>query len=198
MNLAKVAWAFATARIEAPMLFDSMALAARSLLGEFNPRSLANTAWAFACVDWKKDPEFFTELAYFAVTDLDASRGLSQLHLASLHFGLVWPDRCSPPSKLQQMLQMAYQLGWTPHVFEHATEEGLSLDMAQPDSKRAVEVDGPHHYLKRTRVENGPKSRLLRRLGWDDVVHVPLFDWATLDGEREEDSYLRAKLFANA
>ncbi|KAJ8607233.1 hypothetical protein CTAYLR_010370 [Chrysophaeum taylorii] len=219
-DLANSAWAFATTGIKAPQLFDAIAVAALSRLGEFNPQELANTAWVFACADWKKDPEFFAELACIVATDLDAldDRHLSRLHLASLHFHLEWPDRSFPLSNHHQMLVAAFQrqdpsppllqrdvataldrVGWA-HIFERVTEEGLSLDMAQPDTKRAVEVDGPYHYLERTRVETGStrfKSRLLRRLGWN-VVHVPLFDWGTLDGEREQDSYLRAKLFATA
>ncbi|MEM6487496.1 MAG: RAP domain-containing protein, partial [Pseudomonadota bacterium] len=83
--------------------------------------------------------------------------------------------------------------------FEHVTAEGLSLNMAQPDERRAVEVDGPWHYLKdaegRCVGENGAtrfKSRLLRRLGWD-VTHVPFFEWP--QGSVEvQDAYLRAKL----
>ena len=88
------------------------------------------------------------------------------------------------------------------HVFEHRTAEGLSLDMARPDERRAVEVDGPSHYLMNARgrcvVENGPtrlKSRLLRRLGWD-VTHVPFFEWDGLRGSEAQDAYLRSKLLA--
>jgi len=46
------------------------------------------------------------------------------------------------------------QMGWV-HTFEHETVEGFSLDLAQgsrrgraaPESKLAVEVDGPWHFL---------------------------------------------------
>ena len=34
------------------------------------------------------------------------------------------------------------------HTFEHETAEGFSLDLAQPEWKLAVEVDGPSDYLK--------------------------------------------------
>ena len=80
------------------------------------------------------------------------------------------------------------------------TSEGLSLDMAQPDAKRAVEVDGPTHFVKNVvsteQVENGRtrfKSRLLCRLGWD-IVHVPFFEWDALKGSSKKDAYLKAKL----
>ena len=107
------------------------------------------------------------------------------------------------PSQLQRDVAAALdRVGWA-HVFEHVTAEGLSLDMAQPDAKRGVGVDGPTLYLKgREPVQvNGStqfKSRLLRRCGWD-VVHVPFFEWDALDGMAEsQDAYLRAKLSRSA
>ena len=49
MNLANIAWAFATAGYKAPALLDAIAAEAVPLLGDFNPQNLiANTAWAFA------------------------------------------------------------------------------------------------------------------------------------------------------
>ena len=77
---------------------------------------------------------------------------------------------------------MLTELGWN-HEFEHETVEGISLDLADPATKRAIEVDGPSHYLRDATsgeyVVNGPtrfKSRLLGTLGWQ-VTHVPFFDW---------------------
>ena len=73
-------------------------------------------------------------------------------------------------------------MGWN-HEFEHVTPEGISLDLADPEVKRAIEVDGPFHYLRDAStgdyVVNGLtqfKSRLLRALGWQ-ITRVPFFDW---------------------
>ena len=63
--------------------------------------------------------------------------------------------------------------------------------MAQPHAKRAVEIDGPSHFI--TKVESSGRGRPLRRLGWD-VVHVPFFDWDNLKGTAEKDAYLRTAL----
>ena len=59
----------------------------------------------------------------------------------------------------------------------------FSLDLAQPESKVAVEVDGPWHYLKDVssgeNVVNGAtrfKTRVLRSLGWT-VAHISFLDW---------------------
>jgi len=93
---------------------------------------------------------------------------------------------------------MLEHIGWS-HTFEHVTVEGLSLDLAQPDSKRAIEVDGPYHYLKdATSGEyfvNGAtqfKSRLLRGLGWQ-VSHVAFFEF-NHKSERERRELLIRKL----
>ena len=87
---------------------------------------------------------------------------------------------------------MLVDMGWN-HEFEHETAEGISLDLADPGTKRAIEVDGPLHFLRDVTsseyVVNGPtkfKSRLLQALGWQ-ISHVPFFDWdAKTRSERRE------------
>eukprot|EP00632_Arachnochrysis_sp_CCMP2950_P004603 CAMPEP_0185704454 /NCGR_PEP_ID=MMETSP1164-20130828/17180_1 /TAXON_ID=1104430 /ORGANISM="Chrysoreinhardia sp, Strain CCMP2950" /LENGTH=189 /DNA_ID=CAMNT_0028371811 /DNA_START=8 /DNA_END=577 /DNA_ORIENTATION=+ len=175
-------------------------------------------AWAFACSDWKK-PEFFVALADASARWLDTMNDdeLSQLHLVSLHFRLAWPELRFPLSHCLRKFQSAYQseefkpsrfqrdvaaaldrLGWT-HVYEHVTAEGLSLDMAHAATKRAVEADGPSHFVKtpvsRTFVENGAtqfKTRLLRGLGWE-IIRVPFFEWERLGTPGEKEADLRAR-----
>ena len=125
----------------------------------------------------------------------------SQLYLATLYVQMEWPEMDFPlssefqslrsaytryesePSQLQRdILAMLVEMGWH-HEFEHVTPEGISLDLAEPEAKRAIEVDGPSHYLKDAStgdyVVNGStrfKSRLLRALGWQ-VTHVSFFEW---------------------
>ena len=91
------------------------------------------------------------------------------------------------------------RLRWT-HQVEHVTADGLSLDMAQPGSKLAVEFDGPWHYL--VDVRSGLRSltgaslfkrRLLRKLGWK-VLHLPYFEWEELGSTSARDKYLTRRL----
>mmetsp|Transcript_5253 Transcript_5253/g.7797 ORF Transcript_5253/g.7797 Transcript_5253/m.7797 type:complete len:139 (-) Transcript_5253:162-578(-) len=137
--------------------------------------------------------------------------------MVSLHFQLEFPDQKYPlahmhsqllnvfdwqeptSSKLQRDVALSLtRIGWN-HAFEYETPEGLSIDMAQPETKIAIEVDGPSHYFKGTNghlVVNGStkfKARLLGRLGWT-IVHVPYFEWGTLLDTATQDSYLRMKL----
>mmetsp|Transcript_18907 Transcript_18907/g.61016 ORF Transcript_18907/g.61016 Transcript_18907/m.61016 type:complete len:99 (-) Transcript_18907:241-537(-) len=78
---------------------------------------------------------------------------------------------------------------------------GISLDLADPKSKRAIEVDGPSHYLQEVSsgdyVVNGPtqfKARLLRGLGWT-VAHVAFHEWGDRS-EHERRELLQAKVAA--
>ncbi|MGA1633177.1 MAG: RAP domain-containing protein, partial [Phycisphaerales bacterium] len=68
--------------------------------------------------------------------------------------------------------------------------------MAQPDSKTAVDFDGPSHFL--TDVSGlaidpgGPalfKRRVLRRLGWR-VWHMPYYEWDGLHSKEAQEEYL--------
>ena len=90
------------------------------------------------------------------------------------------------------------QMCWV-HTFEHETAEGFSLDLAQPEWKLAVEVDGPCHYLKDLlsgeNVVNGAtkfKRRQLRSFGWT-VAHISFLEWDH-KSESERRQLVAAKL----
>ena len=94
---------------------------------------------------------------------------------------------------------MLRQLDWV-HTLKHETVEGFSLDLAQPESKLAVEVDGPSHYLKDMSsgeaLVNGAtrfKTRLLRSFGWT-VAHISFLDWGDNMPESERRQLVAAKL----
>ena len=77
----------------------------------------------------------------------------------------------------------------------------FSLDLAQPESKLAVEVDGPSHYLKDVssgeNVVNGAtrfKMRQLRSVGWT-VAHISFLEWDH-KSESERRRLVAAKLGA--
>ena len=92
------------------------------------------------------------------------------------------------------------------YEYEHVTDEGLSIDMANVESKIVIEVEGPSHFLKSSTNAaaadmmisppkyNGStkfKERLLRKLGWK-VVHVPYYEWDrfNLAGRDQSEQYL--------
>jgi len=201
-DMASTIWAFATASVNAEPLFKAIAAEVPRRIGEFNAQDMVNTAWAFACVGWEQH-QIFRELGSpiaAHLNDVNESEK-SQLYLVALYMQVQWPD-CdfrmstllqsfrsahapfeSRPSQLQRDVStMLRQMGWA-HTFKHKTEEGFSLDLAQPETKLAVEVDGPSHYLKELssgkHVVNGAtrfKARQLRSFGWT-IAHISYLDW---------------------
>ena len=83
-------------------------------------------------------------------------------------------------------------LGWV-HTYEYfEAKSGLSLDMAKPEIKVAVEFDGPVHYFANRPWMLTGRSKLKRRLldlvGWD-IVYVDYRDW---DAARDKAQCLTA------
>ena len=71
-----------------------------------------------------------------------------------------------------------------------------SIDIALPDRRIAIEVDGPSHYLGNTRKPSGTtqlRDRVLKRAGWA-VVSVPWFEWVELSSTQAQMDYLQRKL----
>ena len=92
-------------------------------------------------------------------------------------------------------------------VHEEYTIPGLGsiVDIALPEAKLVIEVDGPSHYTHHEvspkaggpPVEaNGPtrmKVRQIMAFGWR-IASVPYFEWEPLKREDERQAYLQAKL----
>jgi len=216
--MANTVWAFATASVTAVSLYKAVAAEVPRRINEFDPQGLANTAWAFACAGWEQH-KIFRELGSNSAArlkDLNET-DKSQLYVVALYIQLQWPDLDFPLLASLQSLRSAYtcsaarpsqfqhdvstmmkQMGWV-HTFEHETAEGFSLDLAQPESKLAVEVDGPSHYLKD--LSNGAnvvkgatrfKTRQQCNFGWT-VAHISYFDWHG-KSESERRQLVAAKL----
>jgi len=180
-------------------------------LSELNSQDLAITVWAFACARCIASDRIATlcdrVIDVFSMFEQIALLQLYQFwvfvcfdhpHLCRLdphqqkRLREAYTQTMSRPSQLQHDVSNALsRLGWS-HDFEHVTEEGFSLDMAQPETKHGIEVDGPSHYLRDTEngsfVENGAtqlKTRLLGQFGWT-ITHVPFFEWDHLESEAEK------------
>ena len=103
------------------------------------------------------------------------------------------------PSRSQKDVSRALdELDWK-HKYEWVTAEGLSLDLAKPRQRIAIEYDGPSHYVT---GDGGPpringttafKHRLLEALGWR-VIHIPYFEWNEQRTWNDKKAYLRQKL----
>ena len=126
------------------------------------------------------------------------------------------------PSKLQSSVSRAMNRIGVDHKEEYLVPiQGtklLALDLALPDQKVGIEVDGPSHFIHNmdewsvdqktqpndelnwswtTQEMNGStamKDRLLEKKGWT-IVHIPFWEWNRVQGKTAaEDEYLRSVL----
>ena len=221
-DLSNTAFAYATVGHSSPELFAAIADAARHQLGRFTAQGFANTLWSY-CVLGTEAPALFDAAAdvlpdlletlagdtgfsammYQLFLFLQIEAPYPRLLMALAEYRDVWLGAFANAevnaSESQRDVSHALTaLGWA-HEVEYRTEDGLSLDMAQPSTKIAVEFDGPHHF---NWGPEGPifdgrtafKRRLLAKLGWR-VISVSHFDWDGRDGWTRE-AHLREHVLA--
>ena len=205
-NLSNTAWAFATAGHEAPELFDVIsAEAMRRRLGGFDEQALSNTAWAFAVSNPPSADELFIAASFTTrCAQLEASFSHAQLY--QLYQWSLWrEERSAPWPGLTESLRLACRDAF---VEEEGRPSQLQSDVAQEIRSRgalvkeeyrckasgysidalvtlnngeqvAVEVDGPSHFIGRSRQPTGAtllKHRQLRYFGWRLEI-VPYWEW---------------------
>lgn len=95
----------------------------------------------------------------------------------------VMADQITNPSRLQKEVT-AYVAEIAPPDWEMEVEyflQGYHLDIAFPEQKIAVEVDGPYHYYPDSDepvAKDLLKDYVLKRLGWK-VIHISYKDWSS-------------------
>ena len=213
-NLSITAWAFATVGRVAPELFDVIsAEVVRRGFGGFSAQNLSNTAWAFAVTNPPSmdklfgTPSFTAQCAHLETSFTRSS--LRQLHQWSLwreERGALWPglpaslrqacrnafvEREGRPSLLQSDVVRAIRSRSRVAQVEEeyrCDTSGYSIDalVTLKDGQRiAVEVDGPFHFLDRSKQPTGKtllKRRQLRYFGWW-LESEPYWEWDS--GSRE-------------
>jgi len=219
--LAKTVWAFATVGARAEALFAAVAeVVVGSRLRDLTPQAMATIVWAFIAAD-----VHHAELPVVCKHDISRSLctspaewlpdSLTQLHQWQTWASLLGADeqllessalqRCrdamvasrTTSSLLQRDVGQKLsklETGWEEEFLEPTT--GYALDLALPAQRRAVEVDGPSHFLlldrRGERAPNGStwlKRRLLASAGWR-VVAVPYYEWDALVGAEAQQRYL--------
>ena len=195
-------------------------------LRSWSVRDLCNALWALAAADARhvKLVEACCDALGCLTFDWDRA------HLTQLQQWLVWWEfelgRRPPPwvipelrercraslaagdeahghtiSAFQRSVEMALRRLRMPTVSEHTTAEGYSIDLALPERRVAIEVDGPHHFSQPPEyVPSGAtviKRRQLRALGWN-LIAIPFYEWYALEGKADaEECYLQRALKAS-
>lgn len=205
IDVANIAWAFAACgETDRTALFDGLKDRAASVLDALCAQELANLVWSFAGLDDARPCLMMWNIILEKGCPLDAYDDIakSQLQQAylrlklddsvaieplpdawerSLAVALTTCDNKNMGSRTQEEVSsVLLQIGWN-HEYEYfEPASGLSLDMAQVETKTAVEFDGPIHYFTNETWMLTGRSKLKRRLmdliGWD-VVYVDYRTW---------------------
>ncbi|CAL8462328.1 g1861 [Coccomyxa elongata] len=147
----------------------------------FNPQQLSNLLWSLCIAE-----------AYLLmrVDQPDVQLTMPPKLLPAAHH--TWLESCKNVriSALHRDVARVLTEYGIPHNIEHVTEDELfSVDIALPDEKIAIEVDGPHHFTANTLAVTGEmlaRQKLLKARGWA-VISVPFFRWSGLtDAARVE------------
>ncbi|KAG1653887.1 hypothetical protein FOA52_011709 [Chlamydomonas sp. UWO 241] len=201
--LSNTAWALATMDHYDRAFVAELLKAAAPQPHSFNPQNLTNTAWALAMLGHADGAFMATLLQQAAGMVLDSKfKDLQQLFLCMLwlgdqHSAVVVPAKLGAvsrrawmeeranarPTRVQlEVLAAVRQLpGCSGATSEQATDDGLfRFDIAVQlldDSRLAVEVDGPQHFMSSPPDRLGGvtllRNQLLEARGWR-VVSVPV------------------------
>ena len=174
-------------------------------------------ASAFGSGDWKDSAQWFVPVANSLIAKLPDNvsvEGIRQLQVLRLtltlkHVNLNDPVSVSLLEKVEQIdtfsankpsieqsspshreiSKLLAQLG-----LQHRNEATIgpfSLDIYVPDSKIAIEIDGPHHFFRESDLRTSSsvlKHSILEFLGYQ-VMHVPFYEWIQCTSDAKKLAY---------
>lgn len=230
---ANVLWAYAKQGYDSSVVFRAAERNFHCVLKDGTPQGVATILWAYATVGSIISDESYgvdnflalwvqaTSIPWIEFSDGEKRQLIGAFLLVSPQFSLDVPrewlkdarrlGQDNYNSRLQgEVSSLLDQLG-----FEHELEVDavsnlipgyLAIDIACAERKVAIEVDGPHHYLRKLKKEEGElsmedgstkaKRRFLTRLGWR-VINIPFFEWDRHGSEQEKKEYLSELLARN-
>jgi hypothetical protein len=218
-EVANLLWSYATMGIIDKQLFSSFLPIAAQLIDSYSNQGLANIAWAYVVADIDV-PTLFNDR--FIDNCLEEKDGLSLLDLSQLHQWHLWQtkeksrtglpealqDRCYKafitrvprPSKFQDdVLHQLSSIGLVPKE-EELLDSGYRIDALVEVKGKAigVEVDGPSHFIGRSKSPTGStilKRRQVPSIDGVELVSVPYWEWDKLGNDQaKKQEYLRRLL----
>ena len=220
-HVANFLWASATNGEIDQNLFSSLTPAVIANLDKYNEQGLANIAWAYAVANVTA-PSVFDEA--FVHVCLKKEDEFIIENLRQHHQWQLWQDELQSnvqlpqslqkkcydafiseaprPSKLQDdVVSELSSIGLEPEE-EVLTKSGYRLDaVVEVNGKQVgVEVDGPSHFVGRTRTPTGStilKNRQVPNLDLDGIplVSVPYWEWDKFKKDSDKKQrYLRTLL----
>jgi len=209
-------WAHATNGQVDEHLFSSLVPSVKDNLDRFNAQNLANVAWAYSVANVDA-PSIFNNEFINACLRKEDSFELEEL--TQLHQWQLWQDelksdislpsskRCyeafvsqdPTQSKLQDdVVSILSLMGLQPQE-EVLIKSGYRIDaVVEVNGKQiAVEVDGPSHFIGRSRELTGStilKHRQVAALDGMTVVSIPYWEWDNHENDTEKKKYLQSLL----
>jgi len=210
-ELANFLWAHATNGQVDEHLFASLVPSVKANLDKYNAQNLANVAWAYSVANVDAPSVFNDE---FLTACLKKENDLNIENLCQLHQWQLWQDEITSDISLPESLQMkcyeafvsedprpsrsqddvvsilSSSMGLQPQE-EVLMESGYRIDaIVEVNGEQiAVEVDGPSHFIGRSRELTGStilKHRQVAALDGMRVDSVPYWEWDELNKDSEK------------
>ena len=199
-EIANLLWAYATMGIIDKELFTSFAPAAAELIDSFSKQDISNVAWAYAVADVDV-PNLFNDRF---IKCIENKKGFEIESLSQLHQWHIWQamelsHACLPPElelrcykaftstdPCPSNLQM-HVVDNLPAISVELQEEvrmysGYLLDAVVEVRGKTVgiEVDGPSHFIGKSKTPTGSTILKRRQVPWIDEIEllsVPYWEW---------------------
>eukprot|EP00984_Skeletonema_dohrnii_P019134 scaffold9083_cov74-Skeletonema_dohrnii-CCMP3373.AAC.2 len=213
--VANLLWAYATMGITDKQLFLSFVPAAAKLIDSYTNQGLANIAWAYAVGDVDAAP-LFNDV--FNNKCVEKENRYEIKELSQLHQWHLWQtkEKSHPglPTELQERCFKAFIseeltvsklqddiVGQLLHIGLEPKEEVLMGSGYRIDAlveAIGVEVDGPSHFIGRSKSPTGStilKRRQVPSIDRIELIYVPYWEWDKLGkDEVKKQEYLRKLL----
>jgi len=214
--LANLLWSYATMGITDKQLFSSFVPTAAKLIDSYTNQGLANIAWAYAVADVDA-PTLFN--AHFINKCVEKEDGFEIENFRQLHQWHLWQTKEKSNSRLPVDFQeKCYDIfisedpkvsklqndvvAQLSHIGLDPKEEilmgsGYRIDvLVEVNGKTiGVEVDGPHHFIRKGRsplARTILKRRQVPPIDGIELVSVPYWNWDKLGkDEVKKQEYLR-------
>jgi hypothetical protein len=212
-ELSNTVWAFATMNIKHDILFDKIAQETFKILHKLNSQDISNTVWAFATINIKHDA-LFNKIYEYLINDWKNRITYCDKVYCQLYQWQLWIiheielQKYIFPTNMFTKCKDIFN-NYIPNIsnfhkdvkkyiidgqIEYLTEFGYSIDIAFPDKKIGIEVNGPSHYLSDNTLNGASilKYRQLYSFGWK-IICIPYFEWDNLL-EQDKQNYIDDKL----
>jgi len=205
-------------------LFQKIAIEAEDKIKSFNSQNLANMAWAFSLLNNNMFDNFISEfIDVFCKTNVNFSdiflEDLTQMYQTYLYMKNVrrisknnWDlafskiineiqqrqDTPKSSNMHKEVARIFHELDYEFSCEEPVECYFLDIVLNFDETKIAVEVEGPSHYLDDNAALLTTKSKMkeliLSKLGWK-IKHINYRDWDKLKSDNEKKDFIRSLLY---